>query len=121
MDDVEQTIVYSDPRGVVVRLKDVAEVRREYAAPTSYVTNRTTQSLGSSDKGVKCISAHHLGVGIRHAALLPLGQHGRPAHLQLYGTLITMLFILTVLPIAYWLVMSGSTRKRLIQQMSENQ
>lgn len=38
-----------------------------------------------------------------------------------YGTLITMLFILTVLPIAYWLVMSGSTRKRLIHQMAENQ
>ena len=45
VDDVEQTIVYSDPRGVVVRLKDVADVRREYAAPTSYVTNN----------GVKCI------------------------------------------------------------------
>ena len=29
-----------------------------------------------------------------------------------FGTMITMLFILTVLPIAYWLTMSGSTRKR---------
>ena len=38
-----------------------------------------------------------------------------------YGTLITMLFILTVLPIAYWLTMSGSTNKRLAQQMLENQ
>ncbi len=38
-----------------------------------------------------------------------------------YGTLITMLFILTVLPIAYWLVMSGSTNKRLAKQMLENQ
>ena len=38
-----------------------------------------------------------------------------------YGTLITMLFILTVLPIAYWLTMSGSTNKRLAHQMSENQ
>lgn len=29
-----------------------------------------------------------------------------------YGTLITMVLILTVLPVAYWLVMSGSTHKR---------
>ena len=29
-----------------------------------------------------------------------------------YGTLITMLFILTVLPVGYWLVMSGSEEKR---------
>ena len=43
--DVENTIVYSDPRGTVVRLKDVAEVRREYPKPSSFVTNN----------GVKCI------------------------------------------------------------------
>ncbi len=43
--DVEQTIVYTDPRGTVVRLKDVADVKREYAAPTQYVTNN----------GVKCL------------------------------------------------------------------
>ena len=29
-----------------------------------------------------------------------------------FGTMITMMFILTVLPIAYWLTMSGSTKKR---------
>lgn len=28
-----------------------------------------------------------------------------------YGTLVTMLFILTVIPIAYWLVMDKSSRK----------
>lgn len=43
--DVEQTIVYTDPRGTVVRLKDVADVRREYAAPTSYVTNNGKKCL----------------------------------------------------------------------------
>jgi len=43
--DVEQTVVYSDPRGTVVRLKDVATVRREYPAPTSFITNN----------GVKCL------------------------------------------------------------------
>ena len=29
-----------------------------------------------------------------------------------YGTLVTMILILTVMPVAYWLVMSGTTRKR---------
>jgi multidrug efflux pump subunit AcrB len=29
-----------------------------------------------------------------------------------YGTIITMVLILTVLPVAYWLVMSGSTKRR---------
>ena len=43
--DVEQTVVYSDPRGKVVRLKDVATVRREYPQPSSYITNN----------GVKCL------------------------------------------------------------------
>lgn len=43
--DVEQTVVYSDPRGTVVRLKDVATVKREYPAPSSYITNN----------GVKCL------------------------------------------------------------------
>ena len=45
VNDVEQLIVYSDPRGMVVRLKDVADVRREYPTPSSFVTNN----------GVKCI------------------------------------------------------------------
>ncbi|MDO4160847.1 MAG: efflux RND transporter permease subunit [Prevotellaceae bacterium] len=30
-----------------------------------------------------------------------------------YGTLITMVFILTVMPVAYWLVMSGTTKTRI--------
>ena len=29
-----------------------------------------------------------------------------------YGTLITMLFLLTVLPVAYWLCFRGSTERR---------
>mgnify|MGYP002623672139 FL=1 len=43
--DVENTIIYSDPRGTVVRLKDVATVKREYPEPSSFVTNN----------GVKCL------------------------------------------------------------------
>lgn len=35
--DIEEQIVYSDPLGNVVRLKDVARVEREYAHPSSYI------------------------------------------------------------------------------------
>ena len=43
--DIEETIVYSSPVGNIVRLKDIAEIRREYPKLTSFVTNN----------GVKCI------------------------------------------------------------------
>jgi multidrug efflux pump subunit AcrB len=36
-----------------------------------------------------------------------------------FGTLITMVLILTVMPIAYWLVMSGSSRRRIAQDLTE--
>lgn len=45
VNDIEQMIVYSSPTGDVVRVKDIADVRQEYATPTSYVTNN----------GKKCI------------------------------------------------------------------
>ena len=39
----------------------------------------------------------------------------------LFGTLITMFFILSVLPVAYWLMMTGSTNKRNKKLALENQ
>lgn len=38
VNDVRQQIVYTDPQGNVVRLKDVARVVREYPDPDSYIT-----------------------------------------------------------------------------------
>lgn len=38
-----------------------------------------------------------------------------------YGTLITMVFLLTVLPVSYWLVFRGSTRKRSNSVLLEKQ
>ncbi len=38
-----------------------------------------------------------------------------------YGTLITMLFLLTILPIGYWFVFSGSTPKRKATELMELQ
>lgn len=37
--DIEELIVYSDPAGNIVRLKDLADVRKEYPSPDSYITN----------------------------------------------------------------------------------
>ena len=38
-----------------------------------------------------------------------------------YGTLITMVFLLTVLPVYYWFMFSGSTRKRIAMEKMENE
>lgn len=38
-----------------------------------------------------------------------------------YGTLITMVLLLTVLPVSYWIIFSGSTRKRAQQAAFENE
>lgn len=37
-----------------------------------------------------------------------------------YGTLITMLFLLTVLPVSYLVIFRGSTRKRALSAELEN-
>lgn len=43
--DVEQMIVYSSPEGNVVRVRDVATVKREYPEPTKFVTNNGKKCL----------------------------------------------------------------------------
>ena len=43
--DVQEQIVYADPQGNVVRLKDVARVVREYPDPDSYITNNGRKCL----------------------------------------------------------------------------
>ncbi|MDR2859511.1 MAG: efflux RND transporter permease subunit [Mediterranea sp.] len=43
--DIEEQIVYSDPMGNIVKLKDIARVVREYPAPDSYITNNGKKCL----------------------------------------------------------------------------
>ncbi|MDD5862764.1 MAG: efflux RND transporter permease subunit [Prevotella sp.] len=43
--DIENTIVYSDPKGHIVRLKDVATVKLEFPELTQYVTVNGTKAL----------------------------------------------------------------------------
>lgn len=43
--DVQEQIVYADPQGNVVRLKDVSRVVREYPDPESYITNNGRKCL----------------------------------------------------------------------------
>ena len=64
MGDVEQLVVYSDPSGNVVRLKDVARVRREYPQPSSYVTNNGQKCLVLSVEMKKGRSITAMGADI---------------------------------------------------------
>ena len=43
--DIEQQVVYSSPAGQVVRLKDIATVKREYPQPTSLIKNNGKKCL----------------------------------------------------------------------------
>ncbi len=43
--DIANQIVLSTPEGDVVRLKDIAEVKREYPEPTSYITNNDRKCI----------------------------------------------------------------------------
>lgn len=43
--DVQEQIVYTDPQGNILRLKDVARVVKEYPDPDSYITNNGRKCL----------------------------------------------------------------------------
>lgn len=45
VEEIENMIVLSTPYGDVVRLKDVADVKREYPVPDSYITNNDEKCL----------------------------------------------------------------------------
>lgn len=44
-EDIKNQIVYTDPTGNVIRVKDIARVIREYPKPDSYIKNNGTNSL----------------------------------------------------------------------------
>lgn len=43
--DISEQIVYSDPLGNIIRLKDIATIKREYPDPDSYITNNGKKSI----------------------------------------------------------------------------
>ncbi|MEN6452854.1 MAG: efflux RND transporter permease subunit, partial [Prolixibacteraceae bacterium] len=43
--DIAEQIIYSDPTGNIIRLKDVARIVREYPDPDSYITNNGHKCL----------------------------------------------------------------------------
>lgn len=45
VEEIMNMIVFSTPSGDVVRLRDVADVRREYPAPDSYITNNDEKCI----------------------------------------------------------------------------
>ena len=65
VNDVEQMIVYAGPDGNVVRVKDVATVKHEYPAPTSYVTNNGKKCIVLSVEMKKGRSITEMGTAIK--------------------------------------------------------
>lgn len=65
IDDVEQTVVYAAPNGYMVRVKDIATVRREYPAPTSVVTNNGKKCLVLSVEMKKGRSITEMGKDVK--------------------------------------------------------
>lgn len=65
VNDVEQMIVYASPDGNVVRVKDVATVKREYPAPTSYVTNNGKKCIVLSVEMKKGRSITAMGADVK--------------------------------------------------------
>lgn len=43
--DIAEQIIYSDLQGNIIRLKDIAEIRREYPKPDSYIRNNGKTSI----------------------------------------------------------------------------
>jgi len=45
VEDIEQQIIYSDPEGNIIRIKDIARVERKYEEPINYIRNNGNNSL----------------------------------------------------------------------------
>jgi len=43
--DIEEQIIYSDPQGNIIRLKDIAVIERRYEKPTNYIRNNGNNAL----------------------------------------------------------------------------
>ncbi len=82
VNDVEQMVVYSGPDGHVLRVKDIASVRREYAEPTSYVTNNGKKCLVLSVEIKKGRSITEMGSDIK--AVLADFQRSLPEEVSMF-------------------------------------
>ena len=65
VNDVKQMIIYSDPNGNVVKVGDLATVKKEYAQPTSFVTNNGKKCIVLSVEIKKGRSITDMGTKIK--------------------------------------------------------
>lgn len=80
--DVQEQIVYADPQGNIVRLKDVARVVREYPTPDSYITNNGRKCILLSVEMKK--GKNIVAMGNEVDAVLDEFQSGLPGDVTLY-------------------------------------
>ena len=81
--DIEEMIVFSTPTGEVVRLKDVATVRREYPSPESYITNNGHKCLLLSVEMKKGKNIVRMGDDVK--AIIADFRQGLPKDITLYN------------------------------------
>lgn len=43
--DIEQQIIYADPQGNIIRIKDIARVEKQYEEPSNFIRNNANSSL----------------------------------------------------------------------------
>ena len=79
--DVENTVIYTDGSGNIVRLKDVATVKREYPKMKSYITNNGTKCILLSVEIKKGEDVSKMGAEI-NKKLASMKQH-IPADVQM--------------------------------------
>ena len=73
------------------------------------------------DFGVTCVMGLVSLMGVIPMILGGSGLWMPMGTVIFYGTLITMFFILTVIPVAYWKALAGSTKRRVQMETMERQ
>ena len=104
------------------RLADAAAAKSEELRETEKLTAHEAIYL-SAKRRMRPIflTSAAASMGVIPMILSGSGLWAPMGNVIFFGTLITMVFILTIMPIAYWLLMSGTTKKRLRRLQMEQQ
>lgn len=81
--DIQNQIIFSDPQGGIVRLKDIAEVKKEYPKRTSYITNNGKKCIVVSVEMKSGENIVKMGRDI-DAELVDFQKHELPAEVSVF-------------------------------------
>ncbi|WP_036877902.1 efflux RND transporter permease subunit [Xylanibacter oryzae] len=80
--EVAQQIVYSDPNGNVVRLRDIATIKREYPESDSYIKNNGTKCIVLSLEMNEGNNIVHFGDQVK--SIIKNFKHSLPSDVSIY-------------------------------------